>query len=169
MPWAPHDLSVWSFILAIAALMLALPVSLAANATTPKIKDRLAERSEESLKQRIAKLESELAAKRTLPEMGEAESHILLAALGAGLLGLLIMLVMVVFLTFPVTIVPRGSGFWVALNRLYGLVGLFGAVGVYWAFIRPGIKLWIDRSGKSRDDLEKNIVRLKIKLETMKA
>jgi hypothetical protein len=167
MPWAPHDLSVWSFILAIAALMLALPISLAANATTPKIKDRLAERSEESLKERIAKLESELAAKRTLPEMGEAESHILLAALGAGLLGLLIMLVMVVFLTFPVA--PRGAGFWVVLDRLYGLIGLFGAVGVYWAFIRPGLKLWIDRSGKSRDDLEKNIVRLKIKLETMKA
>ena len=62
MKWFPHDLALWGFILAVAALVLAIPLGVASNLMAPRIQNWWAARSIASLKRRISNLEMELAA-----------------------------------------------------------------------------------------------------------
>ena len=55
-----HDLGWWGFVLAVLALLIAYPLSLLANLTSPFIKNWWAERSVTSIRKRIDKLERQL-------------------------------------------------------------------------------------------------------------
>jgi hypothetical protein len=73
----PHDLGTWSFIISIAALILVVPLGIFTNMATPLFKNWLSHRSLVALKNRIAKLEAELAGLEQQPVISEAEEEIL--------------------------------------------------------------------------------------------
>lgn len=61
MTWLPKDEGTWGIILAIAALVLAFPLTVIGNLVTPKIRNWWAKRSVSTLEARIAKLKAELS------------------------------------------------------------------------------------------------------------
>src|SRR6267142_6869181 len=69
----------WTIGLWIAALVLALPISMLANIFTPKVSNWWSERSIASLKLRIAKLESNLATVQETPPWSPFEHSVMYA------------------------------------------------------------------------------------------
>lgn len=91
----------WTIGLWIAALILAFPISITANIFTPKILNWWSARSIASLKQRIAKLESNLAAVQPIPTWSPFEHSVMYAleriawlimSIGTLIIGLVIIL-----------------------------------------------------------------------------
>jgi len=91
----------WTIGLWIAALILAFPISIAANVFTPRILNWWSARSIASLKGRIAKLESNLAAVQAIPTWSSFEHCVMYAleriawlimSIGTLIIGLVIIL-----------------------------------------------------------------------------
>ena len=72
-----NDLTTWSFILALAALVLTLPLAILGTLLTPRVEDWWAKRSERSLTKRINKLETKLASLDGKTPLTEIEEKIL--------------------------------------------------------------------------------------------
>src|SRR5260370_40226134 len=73
MKWFPHDLATWGFILAVAALILSVPLGVASNLMAPKVQNWWAARSIASLRRRICKLEQDLTAAEANPAFSHFE------------------------------------------------------------------------------------------------
>lgn len=79
-----HDLAWWAFVLSLAALVGAYPLSLLANLTSPAIENWWAERSVASTRKRIGRLEKQLVEYEQFQELGELEELVLKAIGGIG-------------------------------------------------------------------------------------
>lgn len=73
----PTDLGTWGFILAILGIVLMYPVGLLINLTTPLVQMWIATRSTASLRNRIQRLEGELAELEKTPPISEVEDQLL--------------------------------------------------------------------------------------------
>lgn len=76
MAWAP-DLGTWGFYIGLAAFILAYPINVIANVTTPLLIDAFARLTKSSLQKRIAKLEAKLSEWEKNPATDEVQDHIL--------------------------------------------------------------------------------------------
>jgi uncharacterized membrane protein SirB2 len=74
----PKDLTEWSFVISITALVLIIPLNVASNILTPMLKNWWASRSNKELSKRIARLEKELFLAEMLPVLSETEDEILI-------------------------------------------------------------------------------------------
>ena len=75
-----HDSGWWGVALAIVAIVLAFPISIFANWTTPAIKNWWSQRSMKSLLGRIERLEQELANRESREMLTEFQKRVLLGA-----------------------------------------------------------------------------------------
>jgi len=94
--WLGHDLGWWSFILSVAAVILAtigIPVAIIAPLIAPKLEDWWATRSDTSIRERIATLERRLSEyERGYEQLREAEVWMLKGIQVLGILGSMILL-----------------------------------------------------------------------------
>src|ERR1039457_5190637 len=73
-----HDLAWWGFVLAVAAIILAIPMDIVAHLLAPRIKNWWAERSESSTRNRITALEKRLSEyEANYKQLSEAEDWML--------------------------------------------------------------------------------------------
>jgi hypothetical protein len=77
MNWLPHDLATWAFVLSVLALALMLPMNLAANLTSPMLRDWWAARSHKALAKRRDKLLDERNELRGVPVFDESTVTVL--------------------------------------------------------------------------------------------
>src|ERR1035441_9883765 len=78
MDLLPKDKATWGIVLAIAAIVLAFPLSLLANLLTPDIRNWWAGRSIAAMRRRLSDLESERAKMETYTLISEGEETILM-------------------------------------------------------------------------------------------
>jgi hypothetical protein len=73
----PKDPGAWGLVLGIAAILLAIPLSVIGNLLTPKFRNWWASRSRSALERRIKALKAELGVMETYPALSETEDQIL--------------------------------------------------------------------------------------------
>jgi predicted PurR-regulated permease PerM len=72
--WLRHDFGWWGFVFGLTALILAVPLAITANLLTPPLRNWWAERSVESTRSRLIKLETQLTEYETkFAQISEAE------------------------------------------------------------------------------------------------
>jgi phosphate/sulfate permease len=166
--WRPpmhHDLAWWGTFLAVVALVLMLPVSIAANILTPILKNWWAERSDASTQKRIESIEKQLADYEQYAELSEGVDYVLMAtealAMLLGLCNTMLAVILLLLVTFdlPTVSVPDKRPF--ALLALVAGLGTFliGLV-VFGRFSRFRQK----RSPFNRNMLRNYIAKLREKL-----
>jgi len=162
MSWLPKEKATWGIILAIAAIILAFPLSLLANLITPKIRDWWAQRSVAALRARIAMLEQELAKRQVYELLPDGEESIMLTILRAGKAA-------IGFSGFLWGIATGAA----AIHKLrlavhFFLVGAFifslVAVPTMMHVLEPVRLCWSMRSARVRRQISENIARLSVKL-----
>ncbi len=79
-----YDRTTWGVIISVAALILALPLTVASNLLTPKFRNWWASRSVFRLQERIYKLQQTLEDLEKYPVMTETEAQILEAVITVG-------------------------------------------------------------------------------------
>jgi hypothetical protein len=76
--WLGHDFGWWGFVFGLMALILALPLAIVGNLVTPPLRNWWAERSIESTRSRLLKLEAQFAEYETrYPQISQAEEWVL--------------------------------------------------------------------------------------------
>ena len=161
MHWPSYERGTWGIILAIAAILLAFPLSLLANLVTPAIRNWWANRSVATLKIRLATLERDLQKRQSYPLFSEGEETILLAIrrtvfIGMNFVSLSLALPDGWLLHFQHKLSPEV----IAINILVGVLAAGNA-----AYMSVPIDLALElRSRSARTTLEKNIAKLKAKL-----
>jgi hypothetical protein len=166
MNWLPKDKAMWGIILAIAAIVLAFPLSLLANLVTPKIRNYWAKRSVAGLKKRIASLESELA---RMEGISLFSHDVALLLSFANLLAQCILSMMTCFLGIAVYLIQSlPIRFQLSVLGFIIPAALLGGGGLRLLAIIE--KRYLDKkSPLHKRDLEKNIKELSAKLESLQA
>jgi hypothetical protein len=150
-----HDL-----LLLLLGAMIALPLGIAANLLTPKIRNAWAQRSRRSLQNRITELTVEREKMASFSEMSEVEDTILSAIIGVASLSLSTVLLVVVL---SAAVVKPTLPFLLVVVLI-----LFLVVGTMKAYIELASKFWKSRSPSHRKRLDRNINDLKSKLDAWK-
>jgi hypothetical protein len=170
MHWPYYDRTTWGLIFAIAALVLAIPLSVVGNLINPHIRDWWARRSVASLQQRIATRQKELERVTAIPEMTEHEE---LMTLGLYSVAAMISIVPLIFIwTSGMNMVwaikagirtPSQVNSW-----FFGVTSLYFAIQVYLIQFQVHYQKHLnDKSPTRRQMLAKALVDLKAKLDTM--
>ena len=158
---AHHDLAWWGFAVALAAMVLAIPINIIANLLTPLLKNWWAERSQASLRARIERLETELQHEvQRYPAMSETEHYIfkgltLLATMI--ILSLSILLLEVVLAMGPRAVVTHSRG---AVGIVLLAVGCLGFFTVAISFVALS-RFWTRRSPFHRSEQRRTIDKMK--------
>ena len=92
--WLGHDLSWWSFVVSVSALVLCIPLTVFGNILTPKLLNWWAERSIFSTRNRITALEKQLSDYEQFQPLSEAEDWILRGIESLGMMGVYSMVVL---------------------------------------------------------------------------
>jgi hypothetical protein len=161
MNWLPKDKAAWGIVLAIAAIVLAFPLSLLANLLTPKIRNWLAQRSAAGLRQRIAELEQELKMMETYDLLEECQEIIMVTLLRAGLVIQLACALMLGMWGSDQKHQHPASASLVIGATIIFLFSLSSASIYTFGPIRSCLRL---RSSKTRTKIKEDIVRLSVKL-----
>ena len=167
-----HDLSWWAFVLSVAAIVSAYPLSLLANLTSPAIKNWWAERSVTSTRARIEKLEKQLADYEQSKELSELEDWALQAIEGIGTLGMVCVEILAVALLLTAATLPGVAGpsrpdirpGLVILGLLSAFMGLLFQFLIFDKLRRFRLK----QSPSVRNGLRKSLEQLTAKLGRMK-
>lgn len=86
--WLGHDMSWWSLVLAVLALVLTVPLGILANWVTPTLQQWWAERSISAMAKRLVELRDRLEHLNSrYPLLTEFEECIVEAAIGLGVIG----------------------------------------------------------------------------------
>jgi hypothetical protein len=160
MKWLPGSLGTWGFVISIVTLVLAYPVGVIVNATTPLVIDWISRWSKSSLEKRIGKLEAKLADWEQHPALDDVHDELLwgIKSIKINILSALNSIGLLAF--FEVRAVantesPRFIEF-EAFIFFYTSVNLAGAI-----LLRRGRDLRFKRSRKVRENLRKDINELK--------
>ncbi len=158
--WPYGDLGWWGFWVTLAALVLAIPLSMLANILTPFFVNWLAKRSHVSLNNRIAKLEAQLAEFEKFPAITEAEDEILwgLKRVQIRMVGTETTIVAVVLLSVA-ALTDTASYKHMVLSSLAMLAIALGVVSQMW--LRYGRDFRFMRSPRNRKSLQTAIADLK--------
>jgi hypothetical protein len=168
MHWPNYDRTTWGLIIAVAALVLAVPLSVIGNLITPYLRDWWSRRSAASLKERIATKEKELHRISALPEMTEHEELVTLGLFS----------VIAIASTLGFLALWTGFYFGVALIKIripfelntwtIGAVGMSFGIQLYLFQFQAHYQKQIrDKSPMRRRSLENSIAALKTRFEKM--
>lgn len=104
----PKDLGTWGFILSIVAIVLMYPVGLLINMTTPVVQNWIATTTQQSLINRIARLEKQLEELEKVPALDEVQNQILfrLNSLRAAVFGAIGMMTALLYLGVSILAPP---------------------------------------------------------------
>lgn len=157
-----NDLTTWSFILSLAALVLTLPLAILGTILTPRVEDWWARRSGTSLRNRINKLEKKLAGLDGKTPLTEIEVEIL-AALERTIFILGYLIACVILLIHRSTTSPyvQFPGFGLGLLDAIETAIVMGAAVV--ALGLPVRNLRKQRTAKYREGLRIRIEQLKLR------
>jgi len=164
MDWLPKDKATWGIILAVAAILISIPLNLVGNLLTPKVRNWWAERSATALKQRIAELQNKLAKANQYPFISDGESFILSIINGVILAtgGVLISFWGMALAAFRAL---HGSGDIEFL--LYAVAAFLFIMTLVYLLPRIIDKILERRSPYEREALGQNLKRLSDKLQAM--
>jgi hypothetical protein len=161
MNWLPNDRATWGIVLAIAAIVLAIPFSLIANLITPKIRNWWAERSVAALKRRIAELERRLKMVETYDLLSESEEVIMVTLQRAGrVIDIGINSLIGGWVGHEIFRHPRSASTIIVLSLIFVVTSILVA-----AFVLEPIQNCLRmRSSATRRKLREDILRLSVKL-----
>jgi hypothetical protein len=158
----PKDLSEWSIVISVTALLLVIPLNVVSNILTPMLKNWWATRSEASLRKRIQKLEARSSKMETLPLLSEFEAMLLI---GIEVFIQFMMSISGMVLTLYALLRGLQHNPLDSLTSRFILIFLFAimAIGTRWQNFFSKFRL--ERSLKYREKLRKNIEGLRRKME----
>jgi hypothetical protein len=157
----PHDTATW---LAIAALILAVPLSVVGNLLTPILRNWWAQRSVASLQKRIAELEGLVSDMGKNTPLSEVEEAILLTLRNGVAIASVVVLVAVTEVYIHVA--NSAPHTWlsdVTWSGLYVVVIVI-AVGAAQFIIGPSLDVLRRRSSTRKKEMQRDIEELKAKL-----
>ncbi len=75
--WPSYEHGTWGIILGVAAIVLAIPLSVVGNLITPKIRNAWTERSTKAARKRLERLKADLMKSEHVPEISEVDDFTL--------------------------------------------------------------------------------------------